>query len=372
MIKRLYVHNFRSLINFEVEPAGLTLLMGPNGAGKSALLDVLDRIRRLVSDGERLEGVFPRSELPVEGVSHKDPMLRLELDLDAPGEKERYYYRLAVEYDPERNKQRITYESLKLADTTLFRSEKGEAQLHRDDGSAGPGFPMDWGQSGVGFLMERKDNQKLSRFKDYLRRIWVVRLNPFSMLDETRQEAERPRMDMQNFADWYRHVALAYPDALQAIRDDLQERMPGFKTLRLAQAGEASVLKLDFEDNVAYRFSQLSEGQRALIVLYAVMRGLAARRGATLCIDEPENFLALPEIQPWLDTLEDLTEEESLQVVLISHHPRLLNFLAAGHGWWMTRDDGTGPTRCRKIGPSDSGAPINMDELVERGWVNGG
>jgi len=49
-----------------------------------------------------------------------------------------------------------------------------------------------------------------------------------------------------------------------------------------------------------YRLSDLSDGQRTLIALYTIL--VASTAGGentyTLCLDEPENFLALPEIQP--------------------------------------------------------------------------
>lgn len=43
---------------------------------------------------------------------------------------------------------------------------------------------------------------------------------------------------------------------------------------------------------------------------------------------EPENFLALPEIQPWLLQMADKVEQEACQIFFISHHPELINYLA--------------------------------------------
>ena len=39
MIKRLYIDNFKSLVNFELQLQDLTLLLGPNGVGKTSVLD---------------------------------------------------------------------------------------------------------------------------------------------------------------------------------------------------------------------------------------------------------------------------------------------------------------------------------------------
>lgn len=370
MIKRLYINNFRSLINLQLEPGKLMLLMGPNGAGKSSVFDLLDKLRRLVGDGERLEAVFPSSDLSRVRYSDGPSLLRLELEVAGADTAKTYHYALEIEYTSDAKKQRISHEILKYDGITLFELKRGEAHLYRDDGSKGPVFPMDWTQSGVGFLMPGNDNAKLTWFKERIQRIWVVRLNPFAMKDESRKEVARPDPDMSNYADWYRGLALSSFEAMHKTMAHLQERLPGFKVLRLDQSGDAGVLKAEFTDGQRYNLSALSEGQRALIVLYSLMNGLAEEQGATLCIDEPENFLALPEIQPWVDSLNDVLDESHLQAFLISHHPRLVNYLAAGWGQWFERDGGTGPTRCKKIGPSESEAPVSMDELVARGWVS--
>ena len=49
MIKRLYVDNYRSLVNFELPLQELTLLMGPNGVGKTSVLDVMFALRQLLA-----------------------------------------------------------------------------------------------------------------------------------------------------------------------------------------------------------------------------------------------------------------------------------------------------------------------------------
>ncbi len=87
-----------------------------------------------------------------------------------------------------------------------------------------------------------------------------------------------------------------------------------------------------------------------------------------LCIDEPENFLALPEIEPWFQALYDRCTDTNQQALIISHHPKLINYLAASSGHWFDRD-GEGPVRVRPVtDEAETGLPI--DELVARGWIH--
>ncbi len=371
MIRRIYLHNFRCFLNFELDLNDCQLLMGPNGGGKTALFDALNGLRRLIVDSERIETVFPPSELAM-GFAGQDSVMQIELDIDGNGG--RYRYGVAIEFDEQQGLQRITEEWLTYNQGQLFYAQQGEAHLYRDNHTEGPVFPMDWHLSGVGFLMPSRDNTLLTWFKEQLQRQVVVKLEPRQMLDESRAETPRPRSDLANFADWYRYLVQAMPERMLELTQDLRERLPGFRSLRFREAGDGKLLFADFETEDgatrSLRFGQLSDGQRALIALYSLLHTIPNESGATLCIDEPENFLALPEIQPWLDTLSDTVEQGPLQALLISHHPHLMNFLAAEQGLWLERYREVGPSRIRAIGPEESSAPIKLDELIAQGWLH--
>jgi ATPase subunit of ABC transporter with duplicated ATPase domains len=75
----------------------------------------------------------------------------------------------------------------------------------------------------------------------------------------------------------------------------------------------------------------LSEGQRCLICLYAILHFLLAK-GSVVILDKPENFVSLREIQPWLTAVSDTIEEGEGQMLLISHHPELMNQWAPSYG----------------------------------------
>jgi predicted ATPase len=89
-----------------------------------------------------------------------------------------------------------------------------------------------------------------------------------------------------------------------------------------------------------------------------------------VCIDEPENFLGLPEIQPWLDALRDQLEDaDGRQAILVSHHPKMINFLASDLGVWVNRKDGTGPSQAQPVRTEAKSGELSVSQLVERGWI---
>ncbi len=46
MITRLYVDNYKCLVNFELRLDELTLLLGPNGVGKTSVLEAIEHFAR--------------------------------------------------------------------------------------------------------------------------------------------------------------------------------------------------------------------------------------------------------------------------------------------------------------------------------------
>ena len=113
--------------------------------------------------------------------------------------------------------------------------------------------------------------------------------------------------------------------------DHLRDVLPGFVDLRLVQKGsdyrelQAEFAPRDGEAGNIYRFDQLSDGQRALIVIHLLL--FADDAGRTLFLDEPDNYITLPELQPWLAELEDGCGDTLPQTILISHHPEAIDFL---------------------------------------------
>ncbi len=152
--------------------------------------------------------------------------------------------------------------------------------------------------------------------------------------------------------------------------------MPGFKHFKFEAVGEKHrLLKAVFSTEggnglTEYRFSELSDGQRMLIALYTLLYAVQGDelRESPLLLDEPENFLALPEIQPWLTSLYMLCQENKTQALLISHHPEFINYLlAAPVTTWFERESNR-PTRIKPVTRgAEDGLPVS--ELVARGWL---
>ncbi len=367
MIKRIYAHNFRCLINFELTLSRLNLLIGPNGAGKSTVFDCLNLMSLLICSKEKVENVFKKKDFTVWNRAEEGmPKQRFELDLEGNGGL--YEYSLEIEHRAESPRLRIGLEKLLFDKRPLyeFSASAGKARLYRDDYSSGGEYMFDLSMSGVGGLQERPGNSKLAWFRKRLENVVVVRPNPACMGAESREERRRPDMKLADFASWYRYVSQERQGQVFELNQALRGILPDFDHLRLEEAGEGKILKARFKGGREYKFDELSDGQRMLIVLYALIKCLP-EDGATLCVDEPENFLALSEIQPWIDELEELCMENEHQALLISHHPRPINLLANDSGIWIDRSGDDQPSRVSPV--KEDGTGVSIAHLVERGWI---
>lgn len=77
-IERLYIHNYRSFVNFELRPEGRSLLLGYNGCGKSSIFDVLAAIQSLTQLNEEVTTAFPIETLGKLTSAHEQ---KFELDI---------------------------------------------------------------------------------------------------------------------------------------------------------------------------------------------------------------------------------------------------------------------------------------------------
>jgi predicted ATPase len=392
MIKRIYIDNYKSLVNFELPLGDLTLLLGPNGVGKTSVLDVMFALRQLLSGEAKVtdKAVFPTPTL-TRWQKRDKQVFELDVVLGAddgrmgiPARHEaddgqecpsyggslELRYRLEVEHDRATRKARIALELLEAKGKPLFRFERGEVHLYRDDHSPGPVFGADWAESAMARVPPRGDNKKLTRFLDFMRKVIVCGLYPANFETESSTEDSVLQRDAHNFAAWYRHVLLERQELVPDFTHALREVIDGFRGIRMEKVGldtRALLVRFDqFDERYELRLDELSDGQRALIALYALVR-LAAGQGYTLFLDEPDNYIALTEIQPWLIELADACGEQVSQAVLCSHHPELIDYLGGDRALVLKRES-SGATTVRPSSELAVDGGLKLSEVIARGW----
>ncbi len=366
MLKRLYVDNYRSLVNFELNFLPLTFLAGGNGSGKSSVLNIIFALRELLSGSAKVidPEIFPSSSL----TRWQNQCLQV-FELDVEIKQGSFCYRLEIEHDPAHKRARILLESLTFGGRTLFSFASGDVRLYRDDHSEGPTYRANWHESALARVGLGRDNEKLTAFRDYFDGIGICSLLPRSFKADSNSEDPILHRDGANFASWYRHVLQENPRPIVEFHDMLRELIPGLQELKLERVGSDTRALLGvFERNGCrydLKLDELSDGQRILLALYGLL--LFSKRGQTLLLDEPENFVSLPEIQPWLMELSDRSGVEGFQVILASHHPEVMDYLGVGCGL-LLKQEVSGVTQVRRLTDLANEEEIKLSELLARGW----
>jgi len=202
MLKRVYIDNYKSLVNFELALTSINLFLGANGSGKSAVFEVLRRIQGFVGGMGRAIDLFSADNRTRWQTS---PGQTFELEIE--GNEGIYKYELSIEHFEEKKKARARYECLWFNDRPLLKLENGDVQLYRDDHSAGPIYSVDWSLSAVGAIPPRHDNTRLTWFKDWLDRLIIVHIVPVMMSEASPQEESLPSPHLENFTSWYRSTS---------------------------------------------------------------------------------------------------------------------------------------------------------------------
>lgn len=370
MLKRMYADNYRCLVNFQIELRELTLLVGPNGSGKSSVLDLLFALRQLLSGLGKVSdpGFFPVRSL-TRWQSRNAQVFELTVGLQDEADST---YRLEVEHDRESRRARIILESLTIDQKPLFEFRRGEVQLYRDNHSAGPKYNADWSESAMARVAARTDNQRLTRFLEFMRGLAVCAVDPKRFQAESVAEEPVLQSDGANFASWYRHQVQERQDLMPRVVEVLRKVLDDFSSIRLEKVGsEARAFIVVFEGrNGRYelRLDELSDGQRELIALYALV--YLAGDQDVLCLDEPDNYLALAEIQPWLMALSDACGTGPRQAIICSHHPELIDYLGADAGVLLKRESsGVATARpLKEVLAPQLASGLKLSEIVARGW----
>ena len=234
MITRLYIDNYKCLVNFELRLGSLAFIMGPNGAGKSAVFDTLRLLGSFVNGIGETSALFPTGSL-----TRWDTRDVQTLEIDIEGNGGVYAYKLEVEHERDRRRCRIRTETLMFGGNPLYSAREDHAQLYRDDGSKGPEVIHDWFRSGLGIIQPRHDNKKLTWFKERMGNTWVVRIDPFAMASRSEEESDRPDVIFSNYASWYRHLLQDQPNQVFKLTEVLgKELLDGFDSFRLVADGQ--------------------------------------------------------------------------------------------------------------------------------------
>lgn len=369
MLTRLYAHNYRCFVNFEIRPGSNGLLLGYNGVGKTSVFHVLGAIQDLIVWNKEVAEAFPSDTLTFFGEGTRQ---RFEIDLQSPHGPMRYI--LVLDHSIEHDTAAIVNEDVLWLEgphgtDRIYGFANGEVSLSGSDEPVDVRtFPFTGQRSYLSSVDKERANPRLLWFLDFIQQIWILKLNPQNIRASAKRDDLFLERDGTNFPSWCRHLLLESRHHVEAAEEQLRQVMPGFRSLSVQAAGRVRVLVARFAPEgtkkpVDVDFDVLSDGQRALIILYVILHAL---RGSArlLCLDEPDNYVSIREIQPFLIELANAADDSGLQTLIVSHSSEVIDFLGVSNALLLERPDG-GQTR---VGTLSLGPGLKLSEQMARGW----
>lgn len=374
MLKRIYIDNYRCFVNFEFRPAKMSLLLGDNGSGKSTLLSALDDLWNLVVLQRQASEVF----LP-EKLTRWDKRKLQRFEINIQQTEGEFLYILEIEHDVKRSTASVRSEKLALNGKTLYRYQERTVELFDKDLEV-PERTFRFGSqlSYLGAYEQPSQDSPIMAFKQYLFNLHMHKINPAHAMMLAFSEDRFLDTDGSNFPSWFRVLMQEDFAKVNDVFNIIRKAMPSFVGLNL-KGSELREGKRGLVANLAtdagpkptvyvVGFDELSDGQRMLIILYTLLH-VSAGPGHILALDEPDNFLALPEIQPWLIALSDRIIESGGQALIISHNPEVIDYLAADSAFVFERPNG-GPARVRALSVSREQG-LKASELIAQRLLDG-
>src|SRR5260370_28577923 len=193
MITRLYVNNFRCLMNFKAELDSFAVFCGPNGAGKSSVFDAL-RLLRNLGTGDALLGGTGEQDVPnLEFTDWLDSAVQeFELGLSVGGD--RFGYGLHIEQKADYEKPRIVEEHARCDGKLLFKRDLEGVEFEKADGTQAF-FPLDWRQAALPAIQPRRVTLRpLARLQEESAKLWVLSPTPRASQRATDVDATYARL----------------------------------------------------------------------------------------------------------------------------------------------------------------------------------
>jgi len=354
MIKRLYVHNFRCLENFELALGELpaVLLLGGNGAGKTTVGLALEVLKGIARGTNRVGDLVKPKDL-THG-STKVPA-RFEVEVTLAGLN--YAYSVAFDFPTGFRELRVSEEKLSVDGNPVFTRELAQVRLARTGQASEAAFRIDWHLVALPIVQELSKDDPLSIFKTWLASMLILKPVPSLAQGDSEQnvlKAVTPDTQVTNIGAWFSSMVAAAPSTYALVSEYLVQVMPDFREITNPVFGkETRSLVFNFRDskdqrNLTLALEDLSDGEKCFII-FALTIAANAAYGPILCFwDEPDNFLAPDEVGHSITALRKAFQDSG-QLIVTSHNPEAIRRFSETNTLYLSRKSHLEPTILTKV-----------------------
>jgi len=323
MLKKLYVHNFKCLQNFELDLNNLhsAFLLGKNGSGKTTIFEAIEIFQKIGQGITSLEDLLDESSFHFNNIN-----LPIELKLDVNIDRKKYTYNLIIEFPKNFVSPRVKHEELLCNNKVILSREGGKTRIKQISN-----FSLDWHHIGLPLISVNSKKDSLGIFREWLKNIIIISPFPRHFQDLSKKESSVLTREGENLIDWLRYLLSSNPSLYQVMIDFLQKRMPDLKVFKFENLGrDDRRLIFEFKNKKKSKtldFSQLSDGEKIVCLGATILAGQQNNANMLCLWDEPDNFISLTEVKHFTMEFRRAFENSSTspQLIVCSHNERVIN-----------------------------------------------
>lgn len=349
VIRRLYVHNFRCLENFELPISGHSsvLLIGKNGSGKTTVGLALEIFQKIARGTNRVGELVKPKDL---ARGRAEVPMRFEIELEMGGQI--YEYVVAFEFPEGFKELRVFDEKFVVDGKPVFTRKGAQVALARAGGEKEANFRIDWHLVALPIVQEQSARDPLAIFKQLLSRMLILRPIPSLILGDSDYETLKPNLPVTDFGAWFSAVTVHYPAAYSKIDAYLKEVMPDLDDIQNPEFGpDSRRLYVQFstkQGSLKLPFEDLSDGEKCFMICALVLAANSAY-GPLLCFwDEPDNYLAISEVGYFVLALRKAFQSGG-QLIATSHNPEAIPRFSEESTLVLDRKSHLEPTLLRPV-----------------------
>jgi energy-coupling factor transporter ATP-binding protein EcfA2 len=354
MIRRLYVHNFRCLENFElpVSKRPTALLIGGNGTGKSTVGSALEILQRIARGTNRVRDLLTPSDF---AWGRSDVPIRLEIESILGGQP--YEYILALELPHGFRELRVAEERLSIDGQRIYSRDRDQVTFFRTIDKAirstrEAKFLVDWHLVALPLIQVQSDKDPLHVFKTWLARMLILAPIPSLIEGDSQGDTLMPNRSVTDFGEWLSGLLAQSPAAYTVISEFLKRVMPDLQSIQNPTVGKNSrSLSVQFQQDQAtlsLPFGALSDGEKCFFIC-AVVLAANQEYGPILCFwDEPDNHLSPSEVGHFVMDLRRSFQSRG-QFLATSHNPEAISQFSRENTLLLQRRSHLEPTIVRPM-----------------------
>ena len=349
MMRRLYVHNFRCLENFELPVSGQSslLLIGKNGTGKTTVGLALEVLQKIARGTNRVGELVKPKDL---ARGRADVPMRFEIEVELGAKI--HGYSIAFEFPTGFKELRVLEEKLTVGGKPVYTRELAQVHLAKTTQEGEASFSIDWHLVALPIIQQKPKNDPLFLFKQWLARMLILRPMPSLILGDSKEETLEPNRQVTDFAAWFSGILAYAPAAYTKIDEYLKQVMPDLKDIKNPVVGtDSRSLVVHFSNDqgsLNLPFEDLSDGEKCFMICALVLAATDAFSPVFCFWDEPDNYLALSEVGHFVMALRKAFQSGG-QFIATSHNSEAIRRFSDENTLLLYRKNHLEPTVVRPI-----------------------